>query len=105
MIGQVLRQDTVNGFSLSFCQALLRRLIALRDIDRIYNEGIDQALKWEESSEVSAASLTRLTRIIAKHLADQIQMNRLESLTKPSEFKDFLSTVQEFLAIFESPQE
>ncbi|HTW96592.1 MAG TPA: hypothetical protein VMD74_02960 [Candidatus Methylomirabilis sp.] len=99
----VLKNDVITGFSYSFSSALLRKLKEMNEKDQIFKKGLKNALN--DAKKNIQSYLTDMAIIVAVHLHQQISVSSdiLDLSTKnfPEEVNQFISFVEEFLAIFQ----
>ena len=100
---QKLENDVINGFSPSFSKALLKKLKALKEEDRIFREGWEQA--HENGKTLRASRLTEMAKYITVHLQTQLEYFSVTdtaiNMALATEIEELISFAEEFLAIFE----
>ncbi len=99
-----LQHDVINGFSYSYCRALLEKLKALKVERRVFEDN-EKAAECDESLKKGegyfATKLTPIAYSVIDALDEQIEGFRLGDIPKPSQVDAAIAVAEEFLAIFE----
>jgi len=91
----VLKTAVVNDFSFPFSKKLFEKLKKLKETNRIFKKGGDK-------------TLTNIASSVIEHLGQQIKGNLEASpddIVQTIGVDEFISTVKEFLAIFETKRD
>jgi|GEM_PF-5378535 len=96
-----MTNDVINGFSLQFCTKLLRKLNELVVADKVFQDGISNAVLESSDNPRLGSRTTTLACVVLRHLSENTGVPIQAGCTNPDELEEFLQTIGEFLAIFD----
>ncbi len=94
------QRAVMSHFCYGYTRALLNKLKKLQEEDRIFSDGLEDA--QENATLGHRNEFTSIADVVINHLTEQVSNSPFKGdLTVPDGVEDYISLLEEFLAIFE----